>query len=258
MMNPLIPLTPVESGSGSSGVVIAYGLDLSGQLVHISAAGRGRDCGLTCPGCGARLVARHGAVLAHHFAHDSGRPLGEGCIHAAVKLIIYGRLKAAVAGGDEVPFRWVCQGCQDRHVADVITRFGVVGVSLEATLKNSRVRVQPDVTCWDSDGQPSVLVEVVVSHRPEVTVLEMGFPVLEVRADGNEDRQQLEHGVVEVKYAHNTLPCPYFADSSSLGRRHERRDVCRYNGCRDSSAVCGYCQRFWLEQGRTPPWFGRR
>ena len=254
-MNPLIPLMPVESGSDSSGVVIAYGLDLSGQLVHVSVAGPGRDCGLTCPGCGARLVARHGAVLAHHFAHDSGRPLGEGCIHAAVKLIIYGRLKAAVAGGEGVPFRWVCESCQDRHVADVIVRFGVVSVSLEAKLKNARV--QPDVTCWCSDGQPSLLVEVVVSHRPEAAVLETGFPVLEVRADGNQDRQQLEHGVVEVKYAHNTLPCPYLAESSSLGRRQERQDICRYSGCPDPAVVCAYCRCFWLEQGRIPTWFGR-
>ena len=112
MMRPLIHLDPVVSDSDGSGVMLAYGLDPTGRPFHISAAGRGRDCGLTRPGCGDRLVARHGAVLAHHFAHDSGRPVGEGCLHAAIKLMLYGRLMAAVSGGDDVPFRWSCEGCR--------------------------------------------------------------------------------------------------------------------------------------------------
>ena len=255
-MQPLIPLEPVVSGTDGSGVMLAYGLDPSGRPVHVSESARGRDSGLTCPGCGDRLVARQGQVLAHHFAHDSGRPVGEGCVHAAVKWILYERLKSAVGGGDDfVVCRWACEGCQDYHELDIIERFGVVGVSLEVELPNARV--QPDVTCWDSSGQPSVLVEIVVSHRPEVAVLETGFPVLEVRADGNGDRQQLEHGVVEVKHAHNTLPCPYLVESLSLGRRQVQQDVCRYKGCPDLSVVCSYCACFWLAQGVTPPWFGR-
>ncbi len=48
---------------------LTYGRNNDNQLVHISEAESGLACGLTCPFCGEPLLARHGQVLAHHFAH---------------------------------------------------------------------------------------------------------------------------------------------------------------------------------------------
>lgn len=52
---------------------LEYGVNAHGQIMHISQAARGR-VDLTCPYCGAGLLARKGQQLQHHFAHD-----GETC-----------------------------------------------------------------------------------------------------------------------------------------------------------------------------------
>ncbi len=48
---------------------LTYGRNHDSQLIHISEAEPGLNCGLTCPFCGEPLLARRGQVVAHHFAH---------------------------------------------------------------------------------------------------------------------------------------------------------------------------------------------
>lgn len=48
---------------------LEYGVNASGELVHIEKSIRGRT-ELKCPYCGVGLIARQGKVLAWHFAHD--------------------------------------------------------------------------------------------------------------------------------------------------------------------------------------------
>jgi predicted RNA-binding Zn-ribbon protein involved in translation (DUF1610 family) len=62
----------------------------NGDLIHIQDAGRGKT-GLTCPDCGAALIARKGAVKAHHFAHyDSEECVaaGETALHREAKNLL--------------------------------------------------------------------------------------------------------------------------------------------------------------------------
>jgi hypothetical protein len=47
---------------------LEYGVDAHDELIHISQVARGHVT-LTCPYCGAPLVARKGKRVAHHFAH---------------------------------------------------------------------------------------------------------------------------------------------------------------------------------------------
>ncbi|MDL2273199.1 topoisomerase DNA-binding C4 zinc finger domain-containing protein [Oscillospiraceae bacterium OttesenSCG-928-G22] len=60
-------------------------------LVHISEVESGLRCGCICPSCNARLVARKGAKVIHHFAHhqsDSCQHGYETSLHMAAKEII--------------------------------------------------------------------------------------------------------------------------------------------------------------------------
>lgn len=43
-----------------------------GQLIHIDATRRGKACHCRCLACGEALIARHGDIKAHSFAHESG------------------------------------------------------------------------------------------------------------------------------------------------------------------------------------------
>ena len=51
------------------GAQLSYGRGADGRLLHVAEVPSGLACGCTCPGCGARLVARKGQEKVHHFAH---------------------------------------------------------------------------------------------------------------------------------------------------------------------------------------------
>jgi hypothetical protein len=53
--------------------MIVFAQDEGGGLVHVDAARRGKNCNCRCLACGEALIARHGDIKAHSFAHASGR-----------------------------------------------------------------------------------------------------------------------------------------------------------------------------------------
>jgi hypothetical protein len=70
---------------------IAFGVDGSNKVVHISAVERGRACDCTCPGCGAPLEAAKGSIRQHHFRHGvevECEGAAESAIHLAAKQLI--------------------------------------------------------------------------------------------------------------------------------------------------------------------------
>jgi len=72
-------------------IKIAFGVDRSNRVVHISAVDRGRACDCLCPGCGAPLEAVKGSVRQHHFRHAvevECEGAAESAIHLAAKQLI--------------------------------------------------------------------------------------------------------------------------------------------------------------------------
>ena len=69
---------------------LTYGLK-NGIIKHISEVESGLVCGCVCPACGDRLIAKKGAVVKHHFAHQAKEPCEYGletALHLAAKEII--------------------------------------------------------------------------------------------------------------------------------------------------------------------------
>src|SRR5690606_7199400 len=69
-----------------------------GSLGSIHDVPRGLACNCTCLGCGRPMVARHGAELAHHFAHHGVAGLtctsaGETALHKFAKQVLNERLE---------------------------------------------------------------------------------------------------------------------------------------------------------------------
>ena len=52
--------------------MVVFAQDEHGRLTHIDGARRGKACNCRCLACGEALIARHGQVKAHSFAHASG------------------------------------------------------------------------------------------------------------------------------------------------------------------------------------------
>lgn len=55
----------------SNGFVFSWAENTQGRMVHVDDVPRGLACGCVCPCCHERLLARHGDVKEHGFAHHS-------------------------------------------------------------------------------------------------------------------------------------------------------------------------------------------
>ena len=51
--------------------IFSWAENADGRMVHVDDVPRGLQCGCVCPNCHERLVARHGDVKEHGFAHHS-------------------------------------------------------------------------------------------------------------------------------------------------------------------------------------------
>jgi len=54
-----------------SELFFSYAENDKGQMVHIDSVPQGLKCACICPNCKEKLLARHGEVRAHSFAHHS-------------------------------------------------------------------------------------------------------------------------------------------------------------------------------------------
>ena len=55
----------------TQGFVFSWAENAEGKMVHVDDVPRGLNCGCTCPNCHEALLARHGEVNEHGFAHHS-------------------------------------------------------------------------------------------------------------------------------------------------------------------------------------------
>lgn len=55
----------------AQGFVFSWAENAEGKMVHVDDVPRGLNCGCTCPNCHEALLARHGDVKEHGFAHHS-------------------------------------------------------------------------------------------------------------------------------------------------------------------------------------------
>jgi hypothetical protein len=65
-VNPAISLAAVHDR------MVVFAQDEHGRLIHIDSAQRGKACNCRCLACDEALIARHGDIKAHSFAHESG------------------------------------------------------------------------------------------------------------------------------------------------------------------------------------------
>lgn len=55
----------------SNGLVFSWAEDVNGKLVHVDNVSNGLECNCICPHCKEKLLARHGDIREHGFAHHS-------------------------------------------------------------------------------------------------------------------------------------------------------------------------------------------
>ena len=207
-------------------LLIPYGVDATGRLVHVDDVPNGKDCGARCPSCDAPLIAKNnGSYNQHHFAHEAGAPSCEGWLHATAKLLLYQRIADAMAGNHPLMIQWCCTSPDcGLHNKDLLWRGILTRVLVEHRLLDWSI--QPDIVCMAGDT-PAVLIEVVDTHTPEPPVIDAGLPVLEFHVSDTTDLARLSAGTLPVSVMSN-YPCP-----------DPRCDMCR----KPASVGCYRCDK---------------
>ncbi len=135
-----------------------------GVLVHVDEVPRGLACGCVCPGCGGRLVARKGMVMAHHFAHAKGEDCAVGyetALHIAAKDALMEHRQITLPPV-EVKFT--------SYRAPMVLPYPRT-VSLESVVLEKRLgSIVPDVLAR-VDGE-ELLIEIKVTHAVDDEKLE--------------------------------------------------------------------------------------
>lgn len=177
------------------GVDLVWGLDREDNPVHISAARRGGACGLICPACRVRLIARKGTKKAAHFAHqgaNSGCGSGrETNAHFWAKQLLVERKRiwtpvvTAVVDGtsrEESKARWMT-------FRDVRSERRLEGIV-------------PDIVLILGDGR-ELIVEVCVTHpcgEEKIALIQSrGWPAIEInlrRLRTSQDIEAIERGLL--------------------------------------------------------------
>lgn len=144
------------------------GLNAAGAIVHISDAERGAR--YACAGCRKRLVAKMGAVNAHHFAHYAAED-GAACepgdtIHNLAVQTIADAHAEAWASGRDYWLRTRCRDCEraDMGATNLAVDFG------EALVEEAVVCGTRSDAAFVSDDR-TLIIEVIVTHPPEATTL---------------------------------------------------------------------------------------
>ena len=164
-----------------------------GRLWHVSRVPAGRACGCVCPVCRTGLIARKGAVLRHHFAHEGAATChGETVLHEVAKRLLAERIRRHLRAGRPLPLAWRCDACRDAHGGDLLRR--AKRVFTEEGLAGYR----PDLLLVDGGGRAVAAIEIVVSHAPARAALaayrKAGAAVVEFRLRETRHLAQFERG----------------------------------------------------------------
>ena len=204
----------------SNEIVFSWAENTTGHLVHVDSVPNGLKCGCVCPYCHEKLLARHGQVNEHGFAHHSDNR------GANLKICYMVTL-----------YKLAEQIIQTKKCIHAPSYYGIFK---EKFLKFEDVKIdssferedkQPDVIATTADGQ-QYLVEFVfrykVQHKQPIDYknlsclqIDLSNQTLETLEDfllhSNDGRQWLNNEIyfskIEGLYANNGKPIRIVEDS---------------------------------------------
>ena len=161
---------------------LTFALDADHHLVYIDEVPNGLACLCTCPGCGERLIAKHGSETAHHFAHEGGSECAsalESALHLAAKTVLLRERRIVVPALEVEAEARDASGLQ--HIARC--RLPSATITLDAVSEEVWLDgFRPDIVA--KTGTKTLLVEVAVTHFADKNKLDhlvsKGLPALEI------------------------------------------------------------------------------
>ena len=201
----------------------------TGRMVYVDTVPNGNGSGCVCPHCGTGLIARHGKVRVHHFAHhaDDQACAPESWLHDTAKHLLFQRIRDK----EPITILWQCEKCVCKHSSSL---FG--DVRMEERLGD----IRPDI-CLYRDGELKALLEVVCTHSPDPPVHHYaktnGILLVQFHLTGPDDidrvimAPELEPEILYVDWC----PCPPCEETEECPER-----LCAHG---DEYHYCKRCDR---------------
>ena len=122
-----------------------------------------------CPSCKGVMILRRGKINIAHFAHKNLTPncKPETVLHLMGKERVKEIAEEHLKRGVPLETHFACSHCGIHHEMNLLEE--VATIELEKILDFAR----PDVSFVRSDGETSVVVEIVVTHKPEPEVIKL-------------------------------------------------------------------------------------
>ncbi len=152
-------------------ILYTSAIDEQGNLITANDAEKGKS--FFCPICETDVILRKSGNVGKgakrpHFAH---RALTSNCnsesvLHYSFKKLLFDKIEQHLKMNKELLISWDCKYCKEKHSGNLLKK--IKDVKLEYDLKICR----PDIALLDIDKKVFAVIEIVVTHKPENSVLE--------------------------------------------------------------------------------------
>lgn len=152
-------------------ILYTTAFDKNGNLIHINNAEKGMN--YYCPLCNKEFILRKSGKTGKgskrpHFAHNELTPgcTPEGVLHYLFKKRLIDLLENYKAENKQFELNWVCNSCNHNNSGNLLGK--TASIKEEYVLGECR----PDIALLDKEENVLGVIEIVVTHEPEESVLQ--------------------------------------------------------------------------------------
>ena len=179
-------------------MIFSWAEDANGKMVHVDSVPQGLNCGCTCPYCHERLIARHGEIRAHGFAHRSENRGAN--LEICYMVIMYKLAEQIIQQEKKI------------HVPSYYGIFRDEDITFSKVIvddRYDRMDKQPDVIAITSDGK-QYLIEFTfaykVQHKEKIDYQHLNCLEMDLSSQTLETlRDFILHSIKDKKWLNNQL-----------------------------------------------------
>lgn len=207
-------------------LLLPYAYDPDGNLVSIDDVTKGQK--YTCPSCGAELSLKISKIppgqkhhRRNHFAHkgNTDNHCSESFLHKLFKERCAEFISNKIAKHEEFYFKCFCEECFKQHKGNLLKKAEKVVLEYDLGV------CKPDIALLDENGKVRIVVEIVVTHKPEPEVLkyyeEKNIVCLQINVDDFSDCDNIEE---KLSHQSKVIKCP-LPKCPKCGERMGKRDL---------------------------------
>lgn len=154
-------------------ILLPYAYNENQELIHIDEAQKNEH--YFCPCCGSDLLLKISKIpkdqkyhKRNHFAHKNSTEnhCSESFLHKLFKEKVAKVIRQKILKKEELIFKWVCDKCKGFHVGNLLKK------AVDVVIEYNFGVCKADVALLDANRNVIIVLEIVVTHKPEKQTLE--------------------------------------------------------------------------------------